>query len=134
MDTTQPECFGVVCAFMILLSSLQGAGFTLRMDHHATRWIVSLADTAGNLARWRLDLLKIRFQTVVRDGMKHQALNKISRLPTNGSIRTRVKEDRSNYVRHLIKQGRLELFEKVYHRLLSKRDKLNPMGWCRNVT
>ena len=83
-DTTHRECLAVVWAVLLLRPYLEGTRYTIRTDHDALRWILNMADATGKLARWRLRLAEYEFDVVHRAGVKHQAADALSRLPTDG--------------------------------------------------
>ena len=84
-STTEKECLAIVWAVLTLRPYLEGNRFTLRTDHHSLRWIMNLADASGRLQRWRLRLADFEYDIVHRAGVKHQAADALSRLPTNGT-------------------------------------------------
>lgn len=57
--------------------------FTVRTDHDALKWNLSLTDFAKRLARWRLGLAKFEFDVIHRTSIKHQAADAILRLNTS---------------------------------------------------
>ena len=59
---------------------LEGKRFVIRTDHHALRWVLSLADAQGRLARWRLRLLEFDFEVQYSPGKAHYAADTLSRL------------------------------------------------------
>lgn len=50
-DSTQQECLAAAYAVLILRPYLEGTNFIIRAYHYAFRWIVSVADAPGRLAR-----------------------------------------------------------------------------------
>lgn len=65
----------------------------VRTDHHASRWILILADATGKRARWRLRLLESDFEIVLRAGVKYQAANALSRFVTRGDVTNAIRDD-----------------------------------------
>jgi hypothetical protein len=59
---------------------LEGKRFVIRTDHHALKWVLSLADAQGRLARWRLRLLEFDFKVQYSPGKAHFAADTLSRL------------------------------------------------------
>ena len=87
-DTTQRECLAVVWAVLTLRPYLEGTRFTIRTDHLALKWLMNLSDASGRLQRWRLRLQPFEYDIVHRPGVKHQAADALSRLPTTGTDQT----------------------------------------------
>ncbi|CDF36412.1 unnamed protein product [Chondrus crispus] len=55
-SATESECFAVVWAVRTLRPYVEGTKLTVRTDHDALRWLMSLTDSSGRLNRWRLRL------------------------------------------------------------------------------
>lgn len=52
---------------------MEGAGFRIRPDHDAWRWLLGLADASGKLGLWGLRLSKPEFDVMGRAVIKHPA-------------------------------------------------------------
>ncbi|CDF38002.1 unnamed protein product [Chondrus crispus] len=52
-SATKRECFAVVWAVRTLRPYVEGTKFTVRTDHDALRWLMSLTESFGRLTRWR---------------------------------------------------------------------------------
>ena len=86
-STTEQECLAIVWAVLQLRPYLEGKRFVIRTDHHALRWVLSLADAQGRLARWRLRLLEFDFEVQYSPGKAHYAADTLSRLePTDPEL------------------------------------------------
>ena len=79
-SATERECFAVVWAVTTLRPYIEGTRFTIRTDHDALRWLMTLTDSSGRLTRWRLRLLEFDFEIVYRPGRVHQVPDALSRL------------------------------------------------------
>ena len=78
--TTERECFAVVWTVRTLRPYMEGTKFTTRTDHDALRWLMSLAESSGRLARWRLRLSQYDFTIEYRPRRIHQVPDALSRL------------------------------------------------------
>lgn len=83
--TSERECLAIVWAILMLRPYLEGTKFTVRTDHDSLRWLLNISDVSGRLARWRLRLAEFDYTVVHRPGVKHQAPDALSRLPTAGA-------------------------------------------------
>ena len=79
-SATERECLAVVWAVTSLRPYVEGTRFTIRTDHDALRWLMTLSDTSGRLTRWRLRLQEFDFDIVYRPGRVHQVPDALSRL------------------------------------------------------
>ena len=77
---TERECFWVVWAVTTLRPYIEGLKFTIRTDHDALRWLMTLTDSSGRLMRWRLRLSEFDFTITYRPGRVHQVPDALSRL------------------------------------------------------
>jgi len=78
---TQLECVAVVWAVQHFRHYLIGRQFTLITDHSALRWLWNKPNLTGMYARWLATLQEYDFETVYRQGRKHQNVDTLSRLP-----------------------------------------------------
>ncbi|ROT65408.1 hypothetical protein C7M84_016621 [Penaeus vannamei] len=60
---------------------LYGAQFTIRTDHAALRWLKTLKEPEGQLARWLGKLEQYNYQVVHRAGRVHSNADSLSRRP-----------------------------------------------------
>ena len=79
-SATDRECFAVVWAVRTLRPYVEGTKFTVRTDHDALRWLMSLTESSGRLTRWRLRLAEYDFTIQYRPGRVHQVPDALSRL------------------------------------------------------
>ena len=84
-SATERECYSVVWAVTTLRPYIEGQKFTVRTDHDALRWLLTLSDPSGRLMRWRLRLSEFDFEIQYRPGRVHQVPDALSRLITPGS-------------------------------------------------
>ena len=92
-SATERECLALVWACQILRPYLEGISFIARTDHEVLKWLVSLTDTSGRLARWRLRLSEFTFTVEYKRGKENVAADALSRLPTTGLSNVDVEED-----------------------------------------
>ena len=79
-SATERECFAVVWAVRTLRPYVEGTRFTVRTDHDALRWLMSLTKSSGRLTRCRLRLAEYDFTIQYRPGRVHQVPDALSRL------------------------------------------------------
>ena len=79
-STTEKECLAVLWAIKKLRPYLEGYRFTVITDHSALRWLKSLRDPTGRLARWAIQMQQWDFEIVHRKGALHQFPDALSRM------------------------------------------------------
>lgn len=72
---------------------LQGTKFIIRTDHKALRWILSVTDSKGKLARSRLRLSVFDYEMVHRVFIKRQEPDALSSLDTSGEYKKTIEDD-----------------------------------------
>ncbi|XP_050710863.1 protein NYNRIN-like isoform X1 [Eriocheir sinensis] len=78
---TRKELLAVVKSLDFFHAYLYGATFTIRTDHAALRWLKSLKNPEGQLARW-IGKLEQHYYTIVhRSGLTHGNADSLSRRP-----------------------------------------------------
>ncbi|CDF40411.1 unnamed protein product [Chondrus crispus] len=80
----EKECLAIIWALQILRPYLERKHFELYTDHQSLKWMMSLTDASGRLARWRLRLLEFDFTIKYRKGAVNCIADAVSRLPTFG--------------------------------------------------
>lgn len=93
-DTTQRDCLAIVWSILLLRPYLEGCRLTIRTDHDSLRWILNLTGATGRLARWQLCLSEFDSDVIHRAGVIHQAADALPRLPTGGTDKTTLENER----------------------------------------
>ena len=83
-SVSEKECLAVVWAMQLLRPYLERNHFQVFTDHQPLRWLLSISDANGRLARWRLLLQEFDFTIAYKKGIKNTIADAISRLPTIG--------------------------------------------------
>ncbi|ROT63006.1 hypothetical protein C7M84_019127 [Penaeus vannamei] len=78
---TRKELAAVVKGLSHFHHYLYGAQFTIRTDHAALRWLKTLKEPKGQLARWLGKLEQYNYQVVHRAGRVHSNADSLSRRP-----------------------------------------------------
>ena len=71
-STTARECYSVVWSVTTPRPYIAGLTFTVRTDHNALRWLVTISDSTGRLMRWGVRLSEFDFTIKYRPGLVHQ--------------------------------------------------------------
>jgi RNase H-like domain found in reverse transcriptase/Integrase zinc binding domain/Integrase core domain len=92
-STPEKECLAMVWAILYLRPYLEGQRFLIRTDQVALKWLLSLKDPSGRLARWRLRLAEFEFTIQYRPGIKNSLADGCSRVKTDGGDTTTCHDD-----------------------------------------
>jgi hypothetical protein len=87
-STPEKECLAMVWAILLLRPYLERQRFTIRTDQVALKWLLSLKDPSGSLARWRLRLSEFDFTIQYRPGIKNSLADGCSRIRSTGGDTT----------------------------------------------
>ena len=91
---TEKECLAVVWATEIHQTLLKGITFTIETDHEALKYLISIKEPVGRLARWAMKLQEFDMKVKYRKGEENGAADYVSRLYE--------KPDGSYEVRHIL--------------------------------
>ena len=78
--TTERECLALVWSLKRLRPYLEGYVFTAVTDHSALKWLRTMKEPTGRLARWALELQHWNFDIVHRKGAMHKVPDALSRM------------------------------------------------------
>ena len=78
---TQKELLAMVIFIRHFRPYLLGRQFTLRTDHSALKWLQTLKEPEGQLARWLEQLQEYEFEIIHRAGKRHSNADALSRRP-----------------------------------------------------
>ena len=83
---TRKELLAMVAFLTHFRPYLLGRHFTLRTDHAALSWLLTLKDPHGQLARWLERIQDYDFTVMHRKGMHHTDADALSRIPTEPPV------------------------------------------------
>lgn len=75
----EKECLGALFAVEKLRGYLEGVRFTLVTDHYSLKWLFSIKDPVGRIARWAVRLQQYDFDIVHRSGRENVVADALSR-------------------------------------------------------
>jgi hypothetical protein len=127
-SVTELECLAVKWAIWKMRDYLEGNRFTVLTDQQALKWLNSIDNPTGRLARWAFELSQYDFDIQYRKGSENNIADALSRNPVDIGMISEVKDDKwyartfkavseepQNYPDFQIKDQRL--FKKILHTL-----------------
>lgn len=78
-SVTEKECLSVIFAVEKLRGYLEGSRFTVITDHYSLKWLFSIKDPIGRIARWAVRLQQYDFEIVHRSGKDNVVPDVLSR-------------------------------------------------------
>lgn len=85
-SVTEKECLAAVMAVKRFRPYVEMMKFTVITDHASLKWLMSLKDLSGRLARWSLQLQSYNFEVEHRKGKDNIVADMLSRLPVVAEI------------------------------------------------
>ena len=80
-STTEREALAVIFGIKKFEPYLYGKKFILHTDHHSLKWLMTISDPTGKLARWSLLIQQHDFEIRHRPGASHANADALSRRP-----------------------------------------------------
>jgi transposase InsO family protein len=120
--TTHKECLAIIWCIEECRHYLIGNRFTIRTDHNALKWLMSVKDHNAQLMRWALMLLEYEFEiihvkgktNVVADALSRAPINLISTVIEEQKLMEKVSEDESKITEaDMISGDKIELIKQM---------------------
>lgn len=85
-SVTEKECLAVLFAVEKLRPYIEGTKFTVITDHYSLKWLYSIKDPIGRIARWAVRLQQYDFEIIHRKGKDHVVPDALSRFVPEVSL------------------------------------------------
>ncbi|XP_065670064.1 uncharacterized protein LOC136088898 [Hydra vulgaris] len=118
-STTEREALAVVVAIQKCRPYVYGQKFKIVTDHNSLKWLISIKDPTGRLARWSLILQSYNFEIAYRSGKIHGNADGLSRCSYN-TVATMTVPGKS--IDHLVKEQRSDPYYARLVTYLTKRE------------
>ena len=82
-SATEKECLGLIYGINVCRPYIYGKKFKIITDHMALKWLLSMKDPNGRLARWIWKIQEYDFEIIHKPGRLHQNVDALSRAPVN---------------------------------------------------
>jgi len=80
-SATEKECLAIIWTIRKLRCYLEGYRFEVITDHLALKWLNSIDNPTGRIARWALELQQYQFDVTYRRGSQNIVADALSRQP-----------------------------------------------------
>lgn len=93
---------------------LEGYQFRVVTDHQSLKWLKSIENPAGRLARWSLYLQQFDFDIIYRKGSLNKVADALSRAPQEGT------EEEEEALQETVLEVELKQLDPWYQRLVQE--------------
>ncbi|KAH8335345.1 hypothetical protein KR059_001065, partial [Drosophila kikkawai] len=137
-SATEKECLAIIWAIRKLRCYLEGYRFEVITDHLALKWLNSIENPTGRVARWALELQQYQFDVTYRRGSQNVVADALSRQPLE--VLQMIQEDKpeSTWYQRMVKlvQDRPEDYpdyvyenQQLYRHIASRPDDEDSVPW-----
>ncbi|XP_033236139.1 uncharacterized protein [Drosophila pseudoobscura] len=101
-SVTEKECLAIVWSIRKLRCYLEGYRFDVITDHLALKWINSIDNPTGRIARWALELQQYQFDIRYRRGKQNVVADALSRQPLELLHQALEEESQCKWIRKML--------------------------------
>nr|XP_041631999.1 uncharacterized protein LOC121502446 [Drosophila kikkawai] len=80
-SVTEKECLAIVWTIRKMRCYIEGYRFEVLTDHHSLKWLNSIDNPTGRIARWALELQQYQYDVHYRKGAQNLVADALSRQP-----------------------------------------------------
>lgn len=127
-STLEKECLAILHALQKFRPYIEGSQFTVVTDHYSLKWLFSIKDPVGRIARWALRIQQYNFEIQHRKGKENIVPDTLSRtVPIIEAITIDTTNDKwyLQMIRNIEQQPSKYPLWRTENGLLYKRGRLN---------
>ncbi|XP_043064323.1 uncharacterized protein LOC122320261 [Drosophila ficusphila] len=107
-SVTEKECLAIVWAIRKMRCYLEGYRFEVLTDHHSLKWLNSIDNPTGRIARWALELQQFQYDVTYRRGTQNLVADALSRQPLATMQQAQVQDINCKWIAKMLHRTRQE--------------------------
>ncbi|KAH8280197.1 hypothetical protein KR054_000160, partial [Drosophila jambulina] len=107
-SVTEKECLAIVWAIRKMRCYLEGYRFDVVTDHHSLKWLNSIDNSTGRIARLALELQQYQYEVHYRKGAQNLVANALFRHPLPTVQQAQVQAASCKWIKKMLQKVRTE--------------------------
>ncbi|KAH8315152.1 hypothetical protein KR059_012016, partial [Drosophila kikkawai] len=100
-SVTEKECLAIVWGIRKMRCYIEGYRFEVLTDHHSLKWLNSIDNPTGRIARWALELQQFQYDISYRRGNQNLVADALSRQPLATVQQAQVQSNECKWIHKL---------------------------------